>query len=58
MAWFSSTVAELVDPLDANERQRGLCGSSWQVRGLMLGDLGHLRAVRLLPFAAAALPQL
>ena len=41
------------DPLDANERQEGQWRSSTQVRGLMSDDRGHLRAMRLLPFAAA-----
>jgi hypothetical protein len=41
------------DLLDANEGQEGQCGSSRQVRTAMAGDRGHLRAMRLLPFAAA-----
>jgi hypothetical protein len=41
------------DPLDANERQEGQYGSSMQVRAFMPGDRGHMRAMRLLPFAAA-----
>jgi hypothetical protein len=41
------------DPFDANPWQEGRCESSWQVRGLMLGDLGYLRVVRLLSFGAA-----
>jgi hypothetical protein len=46
--------AELVELLDANEWQGGQCGSSKQFRKLVSVDRGHLRAMRLLPFAAAA----
>jgi hypothetical protein len=42
------------DLLGVNEWQEGQCGSSWQVRWLMPGDHGHLRTMRLLPFAATA----
>ena len=41
------------EPLDANEWQEGQYGSSWQVRALMAGVRGHLRAMWLLPFGAA-----
>ena len=43
----------LGDHLDANERQEGQYGSSKQVRAFMPGDRGYMRAMRLLPFAAA-----
>ena len=41
------------DHLDANEWQEGQWRSSAQVGGLIPDDGGHLRAMRLLPFAAA-----
>lgn len=40
--------------LDANSWQRGLCWSFGLVSALLWADDGHLRAMRLLPFAAAA----
>ena len=36
------------DLLGVNEWQQGQCRSSGQARGLMTGDRGHLRAIRLL----------
>jgi len=45
---------DLADHLDANERQGGQWRPHALVRRLMLGDGGHLRSMRLLPFAAAA----
>ena len=42
------------DLLGVNEWQEGQLRPFKQVRALMSGDLGHLKAIRLLPFAAAA----